>query len=557
MPIRALSLFPLLLFLSVAFAQKKPLDHSVYDGWQSIGERAISNDGKVVVYAVNPQEGDGTLYIQASDNSFKKEIPRGYNATISEDNNYVVFRIRPLYKDTRDARIKKKKPEDMPKDSLGIFSLRTDSLQKIPRVKGYKMPEKGSGWLAYHLEKSLPEMMRKQAPDSAAQINQLSRMVDSLTRIADSLRNKLNEAKTVGIAVLSPKKDDRKSSKPDDPIEEGTELVLRNLNTGEEIGFTLVTDYLFSETGNAFVLETSKKNGDSKSSSGILWLNPSTKKIDTVFKGFNDAKSFAFDEAGTQLAFVAERDSSLKSLRKFYKLWYYTPGMDSAMMRADRNTSGVSKEYTVNDFANIQFSRDGNKLFFQLAPIRPLKDTSLVDFETARMDIWHYNDDYIQPQQLRQVEQELRRGYTAVLEKGSGKVIQLGADDAENVSLVDEGNADYVLATSSKGNRVATQWQGYNLQSAYIISTKDGSRIPVAKNTRSFYQASPAGKYIIWYDWTKRQWFTDNVKTGAVVGITKDIKIPLYDEDDDHPDDPPPHGLMGWQEGDKYVYIYD
>jgi dipeptidyl aminopeptidase/acylaminoacyl peptidase len=383
-------------------------------------------------------------------------------------------------------------------------------------------------------------------------------MVDSLQRIADSLRNKLNEVKASGIGVLAAqKKDEKKAGKPEDPVEEGTELVLRNLNTGEEIRFKLVTDYLFSETGNAFLIETSRKNGDTKSKAAILWMNTSTGKIDTVLKQFNDAKSFAFDEAGTQLAFVAERDSAVKSLRKYYKLWYYTPGMDSARMRVDRNTAGVTKGMTVNDFANIQFSRDGNKIFFQLAPIRPIKDTTLVDFETARMDIWHYNDDYIQPQQLRLLDQELRRGYTTVLLKGSNNVVQLGGDDAENIALVDEGNADYVLGSTSKGNRVAAQWQGFNLQSAYIISIKDGSRKPVAKNMRGFFQASPAGKYVIWYDWPKRQWFTYNVANSVIVGITKDIKVPLWDEEDDHPDDPSPHGLMRWQEADKYVYIYD
>jgi hypothetical protein len=61
-----------------AFSQKKPLDHSVYDGWQSIGDKYISNDGKYVVYTVVPQEGDGTLVVQAADNSWKKSIPRGY-----------------------------------------------------------------------------------------------------------------------------------------------------------------------------------------------------------------------------------------------------------------------------------------------------------------------------------------------------------------------------------------------------------------------------------------------------------------------------------------------
>jgi len=239
----------------LTFAQKKTLDHSIYDSWQSIGERAISNDGKFVVYAVNPQEGDGNLYIQATDSSFKKEFPRGYNATISEDNQFVVFRIHPFYKDVRDARIKKKKPEDMPKDSLAIFTLKDWSVVKIPRVKGYKMPEKGSGWLAFQLEKALPETPKKAALDSLAQVNMLAKMVDSLTRLTDSLRNKLNEVKTRGLAALTPpKKEDKKSLKPEDPVEEGTELVLRNLQTGEEKRYKLVNDYIFSEKGNAFAI---------------------------------------------------------------------------------------------------------------------------------------------------------------------------------------------------------------------------------------------------------------------------------------------------------------
>ena len=90
-------------------AQKKPLDHSVYDGWQSIGERMISNDGKWVVYTVTPQEGDADLFIQSTDGSnYKKQISRGYNAIITEDCRFVVFKIKPWYKETRDARIKKK-----------------------------------------------------------------------------------------------------------------------------------------------------------------------------------------------------------------------------------------------------------------------------------------------------------------------------------------------------------------------------------------------------------------------------------------------------------------
>src|SRR5258708_39581736 len=100
-------LFSLSLWMS-GFAQKKPLDHSVYDGWQHIGERMISNDGKWVVYTIDPQEGDNELVIQSSDAHYKKSIPRGYNAVITEDSRYVIFKIKPFYKDTREAKIKKK-----------------------------------------------------------------------------------------------------------------------------------------------------------------------------------------------------------------------------------------------------------------------------------------------------------------------------------------------------------------------------------------------------------------------------------------------------------------
>lgn len=45
-----------LIAYSSSFSQKKPLDHSVYDSWQHIGKRMISNDGKFVIMPVNKQK---------------------------------------------------------------------------------------------------------------------------------------------------------------------------------------------------------------------------------------------------------------------------------------------------------------------------------------------------------------------------------------------------------------------------------------------------------------------------------------------------------------------
>ncbi|MEY5045803.1 MAG: hypothetical protein RL713_1028, partial [Bacteroidota bacterium] len=146
---RILLLFSVLFVAQFTFAQKKVLDHTVYDGWQSIGERRISADGQWVAYTIDVQEGDGMLVVQRTDSSYTQVFSRGYNLAFTEDNLYLVFKIKPTYLDTRNAKIKKKKPEDLPKDSLAIFNLAAKSVDKIADIASYKLPKDAAGFLAF------------------------------------------------------------------------------------------------------------------------------------------------------------------------------------------------------------------------------------------------------------------------------------------------------------------------------------------------------------------------------------------------------------------------
>ena len=539
---------------------KKPLDHTVYDNWKNIGERLISNDGNYIVYTVNPQEGDGELIIQHPVNKYKKVIARGYNAVITEDNRFVIFKIKPLFQETRQAKIKKKSGDDLPKDSIGIIELGKDSIIKIAKVKSYKTPEKAGGWVAYLLEKADPVIPKVKAlPDSVTQLNNLLQMADSLVKIADSLRNKTAEAKIKGLSVLqTPKKETKAAAKTEtEKVEEGTDLVVRDLINGKDKRFKLVSEYFFSKKANSLIIETSAKNNDSLTKAMVLWVDLFSWKIDTVLKRFNDAKNFALNEEGNQLAFVAERDSATKALSKFYKLYYYKPGNDSAVIQADKNTVGMRLGTTISENATISFSKDGRKLFFGTATIKPAKDTTLVDFELARLDVWHYKDDYLQPQQLRQLDQELRKSFLAVTKPGDNRIIQLGEDRAEQTSIVNEGNSGWILARSNKGNRIEGQWLGNTRTSAFVINTDDGNKKQVAKDLFANFVASPSGKYVYWYDDEKRNYFTYDVTTGLIKNVSDKIKLPLYDEDNDVPDFPNAYGVMGWQEGDSAMYVYD
>ncbi len=199
-------LLPACLIISLnSLSQKKPLDHSVYDNWQSIGERLLSNNGKLVAYTITPQEGDALLVLQQTDGKKLLEIPRGYNTKFTEDGRFLICKIKPTFQQTRNARIKKAKPDDMPKDSLGIIEISTLKFEKIARVRSYKIPEKNSSWLAYLMEKPLADVQRQQKElDSLSRIKIFANIIDSLTRVADSLRNKLAQVQMMGLASLQP-----------------------------------------------------------------------------------------------------------------------------------------------------------------------------------------------------------------------------------------------------------------------------------------------------------------------------------------------------------------
>ena len=560
----------LMICFSATAQQKKLLTHSVYDGWKSIGERAISNDGAFAVYTIVPQEGDGMLVINELNTNKITTLQRGYAPIISVDSRFVFYKIKPVFQETRQARIKKKKADEMPKDSFAIAILGTDSILKFPFVKSFKAPEKGKGWVAYLAEKPLPDSARKKAiPDSIKiKIDGLVKLADSIIRKSlDSVKGKVEKQEVLVAAqkaveeIYKKANDSFMDAEGDetttDKTTEGTELTVKNLVTGTSKIFKTVSEYYFDKKGTKLLIETTKFAKDTNSKASVILYDLLKNSTDTIMKGFADAKNFVFDEEGIQLSFVAERDSSVKSLLKFYKLWYYNNTTDSAVLLADKNNVGIKRGFTVSENADLKFSKDGKKLFFGTAFIQPAKDTALVDFELARLDVWNYQDDYLQPQQLKQLAQELKRSYAAVININENIIVQLATDSSEAISLINEGNSNFVLAQSSKGNRAKSQWEGRSLTNAFLINTKDGSTKSIAKNGIERFAASPLGKFIFWYDPVKKNYFTYNTASGSIKNVSEKIKIPIYNTENDVPDYADAIGVTGFTADDKYFLIQD
>ena len=515
-------------------ASKKPLDHTVYDAWQNIGAKAISNNGQWVVYNINPQEGDATLVIYNRRNGQQRDIPRAINPLITQDSRYVAFLIKPAFKDTRLARIKKTKPGDMPKDTLGIITLGDTGMVRIANVKSFKAPAKGSGYLAFLVEKEKEKIK-----------------TDTTGKKKDSLLIKHN-TKDEEEDVIADADDDKSA---DGTTDNGL-LVIRTLRSGVQDSITNVSDYTFSRPGNQLLAVKTADKKDSLFRTGVILFNTSTRKQDTLNRALGAAKQLAFDEEGEQVAYVAERDSA-KALQHFYSLYYYKPGQDSASQIVTKTTADMRERWNVSENGNVYFSKNGERIFFGTAPIPPPKDTTIVDFEVARVDIWNYKDDYLQPTQLKNLSQDLKRSYTAVMNLHMRNFAQLGDTDLETILLADENNSDFAVGYTDVGQRIASQWTGRTLKTAYRVNVNTGARSLICKHLDGQFFYSPEGHYAFWYNLIEKNWFSYNMATGAILNMTKDIPAKMYDEEDDHPDAPNAYGFAGWSAGDRRWYVYD
>lgn len=521
-------LFFLLLSSGAGFAQKKPLNHNVYDSWEAVGAKQLSNNGLWAAYTILKQEGDGNLYLQNLVANAKINIARGTNLQFSSDSKYAALMVKPLFKDTRESRIKKKKPDDMTKDSLFIVDLANSAVTKVARIRSYKIPEKGASLLAYLLEKS---------PDTSKKTKQ-------------------------GTAPATPKKDDAGVFAFDEPEsktkQEGTDLILKNLTTGTERTFKYVSDYSFNKNGKQMVFACTGSKKDKTAAEGVFLLNTEKGTVKTLVNGKGNFKNFQFNEDGEYLVFLGERSPEKKEIKDF-NIYYNSPTLDTAQTLVDNEIKGMPAKWAVSGDSKLSFSKDGNKLFFGIAPVKQPKDTTLVDFENARLDVWGYKDDYLQPMQLKRLETELKRSYLTAMEifNSDPKIVPLTDIKLPEATPVTEGNANFVLASTDYGNRIQSQWTGSSIKDYYLVDTKTGARKKIIEGLSGFAAASPSGKYILYFDKTNSNWYTYSVQTAGITHLNKGLAVKFVEEDNDVPDEPGPYGAAAWTEDDKAVLIYD
>ncbi len=506
-----------LLFSAITLAQtsieKRPIAQEDYPGWKVINSTQISNDGRWVCYEVNPQKGDGMLFVYDIESQRYDSIPRGYKAKFSGGSKFLVCKIKPEEDTVIKAKLAKKKKDELPKDSLGVYVMEKNHLTKIARVKSFKLGQEGKDWLAWLMEKPLPE------------------------------KDTTDKSDTTIVKEKKPKK----KKKGD-----GTELVIKKVIEDKSWSFKDVTGYNVSKNGELFSFIRQMK--DSIDSTFVY--NFSTKKqIDElIFEQEGVAKKPGIDDEGKQLSFIFSADTA-KEKNWDLVYWHHKNGFAKTVV--DSATKGLNDGWRVSENKAPSFSENGERLFFGTAPAvetKP-KDT-LPDDEKVHVDIWNWKDPLLQPQQKKQLEKEKKRNYLAVYYPSDNRLVQLADKDIPDVRTFDKGNTDVAMGFSNLPYRQLMSWDdGY--RDYYAVDLKTGKKKQLLEKKQSTANLSPGGKYILWYEAPDSSWYVKNVETDVVVSLTRNLPYNFYYELNDMPQLPGNYGLAGWTEGDKHVLIND
>jgi dipeptidyl aminopeptidase/acylaminoacyl peptidase len=541
---------------------KRPLTHQDYDSWRSILAQQVSRDGKFVAYAYVPQDGDGEIVVRNIATGVDWRAPRGYRPPVpppddpgtnlaefqaeqarllrpvfTADSKFLVFSTEPTKAEINKAKKEKKRPEDMPKNGLSIMDLSNGTVTRIERVKTFRVPEDGSGFIAYQLEATPPAR-----PDPAARTEP--------SAVAPG--NAEPGASPATEPARTEPQGPRPSSRSRGKKEYGTDLILRNTTTGTDRKFSDVLDFTVSKDAKTLVFTTSSRKEDTNGVYAVT--TDSDAEPVTLLSGKGKYQRLTWDEDNTQLAFTSDKEDAAAKQPKF-RVYHWNRKDPQATEIVSITSPGFRKEFVVSERANLSFSLDGSHLFFGTAPPPdPEKnpDEEIPADEKVLVDLWHWKDDYVQPIQKVRAEQDRNRSYRAVYDLKEKKFVQLADDSMENLSPSNDGS--YAIGSDNRKYRVANDYDP-GFTDYYLVNTSDGSRKPLLTKQRGNVSLSPNAKYAIYFD--GKDWYSYSVNGGSTVNLTKTIKVNFYNEENDTPSTPGSYGIAGWTKDDADVLIYD
>jgi len=529
--------------------QQRPIELADIMAWKGISATALSENGEWFGYRVGPIEGDSEVVLRQTkgDKEYKfsiGEVPAppvlfgppdpstlsvtGPAVALSNDGKYAAFTVYPSRSEA--ARLKKQRKPIQ--NRVGIVNLASGEKIEVAKVRRFAFSGEAGGWIALH--KYGPE-----APSAAAP-----------------------GGPPVSAAVGAPPG----SVSPGATREErpkGSDLILRELASAQEINIGNVADFAFDKKGRylAWTIDAQDKAGN-----GVAIRDMESGAIRSLDSDDKSVYSrLSWTEEGNGLAALKGIEDKAYEDKLYSVLGFKEFGPAGAQKTVfnPAATDGFPAGMTVSPNRTPSWTKDLGALLFGIhkpkKKERPegervdLRTSDASSDEKVDLVLWHWKDKRLQSMQQVQENQDKNYSYLAIYRPAEKKFIRLADDLVRQVTPAAEQK--YAIGRSEDPYELMSHLDGRSFADVSVINLQTGERKLALTKSRWTMGSSPTGTHFVYYD--DGQYYAYDMTSGKSVNITKSVSTSFIDAENDVNVVKPPTPFVGWSKDGKYVLLSD
>jgi dipeptidyl aminopeptidase/acylaminoacyl peptidase len=497
----------------VAAAKPVPRPIELRDilAWKTQGGSVLSADGAWFGYRQIPLEGDGDVVFRQTQGSKEYRFPIGEARfaalAISDDGRFAAYMISPEAKEAKKLRQSRGRIYT----KAAVLNLATGEKVEYEKIRSFQFAPENPGWLVLH--KAAPEGQEREK--------------DKWT---------------------------------------GSDLILRELQTGKELVLGNVSEFAFDKKGRflALLIDAYGQTGN-----GVLLRNMAAGTIVSLDSDKAAYKGLAWTEKGDGLACLKGKEDKAFEDKLYAAVGFtgFVPGPVQKTVYDPKDDKGFPAGMSISPDRTPQWSGSLDALLFGLRELKKKGEGSgpavgdapagappaPPDEDLPDLVLWHGMDKRLQSQQQVEAGRDQTFSYLSEYRIKEKKFIRLADDDLRTLLVAPKER--WALGYDNREYELDGNLDGRNFRDVYLVDLTTGTRKPIIKKSRYSFSISTDGTHLLYYD--DGAFLTYEFATGKSYPITKGVPADFVNEDDDHNVKNPPDYPVGWSEDGLFALLSD
>lgn len=343
----------------------------------------------------------------------------------------------------------------------------------------------------------------------------------------------------------------------EDESARGSDLILRDLSHGTTQNLGNVAEFAFNEAGThlAYLVDA-----DGKAGNGLYLMELAGGRTLPLSTGEYLYQGMTWDEEGTALAVLQGTKPDGRERRENVLLAFQ--GVAGEVSGSDHGTHGITYDpasdssfpegFVVSELFTPQWSEDGARVFVGIKEQQEEVEEEDDDEPQANVDVWHWKDVREQSVQMVQAGRDSRATDLSAVNLDGLRFVRLADDDFRRVQLTDDGR--WAVGFDDSPYRLQPDF-ARNRNDVYRIDPTNGERRLIAGTLINSMGISPDSRWFLF--WQDRKVQAYDLKSGETIDLTARAGlIDFENKEFDRPVEKPTYGVGGWSTDGEWVFLY-